>query len=116
LWAFEVGKDIAGLDKECQGGIGSAAGRGPSYVLNARPRFCCGCHIELLITENSSGKNGQPDQLEVENRSMRDDLGFFRRLIPLAAVRWLPFAVCRLKCCPRQLKWRVLVIQPVRMH
>jgi hypothetical protein len=64
----------------------------------------------LLITENSSGKNGQPDQLEVENRSMRDDLGFFRRLIPtggseVAAIRSLQAEMLS----ATQLKWRVLV-------
>ena len=54
-------------------------------------------------------------QLESENRALRDDLGFFEKLIPSTgaegvAIRGLQAEVL----AGTQLKWQVLVIQPVK--
>ena len=54
-------------------------------------------------------------QLEADNRALRDDLGFFEKLIPVAgqegvSIRGLQAEVVG----ERQLKWQVLVIQPVK--
>ena len=53
--------------------------------------------------------------LEAENRALRDDLGFFEKLIPTSgaegvAIRGLQAEVLG----GTQLKWQVLVIQPVK--
>jgi hypothetical protein len=53
--------------------------------------------------------------LEAENRALREDLGFFEKLIPAAgnetiAIRGLQAEVL----AGTQLKWQVLVIQPVK--
>jgi hypothetical protein len=53
--------------------------------------------------------------LEAENRSLREDLGFFEKLIPAGgsgavAIRGLQAEVL----AGTQVKWQVLVIQPVK--
>src|SRR5690606_26030420 len=53
--------------------------------------------------------------LESENRALRDDLGFFEKLIPASgaegvAIRGLQAEVL----AGTQLKWQVLVLQPVK--
>ena len=57
----------------------------------------------------------QVRSLEVENRSLREDLGFFEKLTPVSgteavAIRGLQAEVLG----GAQLKWQVLVIQPVK--
>ncbi len=54
-------------------------------------------------------------QLELENRSLRDDLGFFEKLLPagsteVATIRSLQAELLS----DMQLKWQLLVIQPVK--
>jgi hypothetical protein len=100
LWAFELGKDIAGVDhgtKETQS------------ILNTS--------TSLITAEKSAQERlaAQIKQLEAENRALRDDLGFFEKLIPASgaegvAIRGLQAEVVG----GTQLKWQVLVIQPVK--
>ena len=71
----------------------------------------------LVTTEKASYEKlaAQVKQLEVDNRSLRDDLGFFEKLIPAAgnegvAIRGLQAELQN----PAALKWQVLVIQAGR--
>jgi hypothetical protein len=55
-------------------------------------------------------------QLEIDNQKLRDDLGFFEKLIPTVgaealAIRGLQAEV---QNGGRQVKWQVLVIQPLK--
>jgi hypothetical protein len=57
----------------------------------------------------------QVKQLEADNRSLRDDLGFFEKLMPTGgndgvAIRGLQAEVLG----GAQVKWQVLVIQPIK--
>lgn len=118
LWAFEVGKDIAGLDRNAKAEL--AALRVEVAELRAEREAAlsvANTSGSLLITEKAAQEKmaSQIRQLEVENRSMRDDLGFFERLIPagggeVAAIRSLQAEMLS----ATQLKWQVLVIQPVK--
>ncbi|WP_394755475.1 DUF6776 family protein [Rhodoferax sp.] len=121
LWAFEFGKDIAGLE------------RGNKEQLRQTQAELAALHDELvtvktardqaqsvantvdtlLTTEKVAQEKllAQNKQLEVENRSLRDDLGFFEKLIPAAgggiAIRGLQAELRN----GREMKWQVLVIQ-----
>lgn len=121
LWAFEFGKDIAGLE------------RGNKEQLRQTQAELAALHDELvtvktardqaqsvantvdtlLTTEKVAQEKllAQNKQLEVENRSLRDDLGFFEKLIPTAgggiAIRGLQAELRN----GREMKWQVLVIQ-----
>ena len=118
LWAFEVGKGIAGLDSGATQELHAL--REEVALLRAdreKALSVANTSGSLLITERAAQEKmgSQIRQLEVDNRSLRDDLGFFERLLPAgggeaAAIRSLQAEMLS----GTQLKWQVLVIQPAK--
>lgn len=118
LWAFEIGRDIAGLDTKSKQEL--AALREEVTQLRAereKALSVANTSGSLLITEKAAQEKMASliRQLETENRSLRDDLGFFERLLPAgageaASIRSLQAEMLSVT----QLKWQVLVIQPVK--
>jgi hypothetical protein len=118
LWAFEFGKSIAGLDTGAREELERLRGD----VLKLRDerekaQSVFNTSHSLLTAEKSTQERlaAQIKTLETENRALRDDLGFFERLIPSSggegvAIRGLHAEVLG----GRQLKWQVLVMQPVK--
>lgn len=125
LWAFEFGKDIAGID---DGRIQDLA-RLETDVDSLRQQLdamkeerdkalsMANTSTTLMTTEKAAQErlSALNKQLESENRSLRDDLGFFEKLIPTVgtealAIRGLQAEVQN----GRQVKWQVLVIQPLK--
>ncbi len=122
LWAFEFGKDIAGLEKGSReemlrlrteltlaqselASIKSERDKAQSIANTAGT---------LVTAEKASQERllSQVKQLEMENRMLRDDLGFFEKLIPSTggeamAIRGLQAEMQN----DAKLKWQVLVIQ-----
>ncbi len=122
LWAFEFGKDIAGLEK------GSREEMGHLQVHIAQLQIelqtvkaerdkaqSIANTADMLVTAEKSAHEGllaQTKQLEMENRSLRDDLGFFEKLIPASGVDGLAIRGLHAEMLgDRTLKWQVLVIQ-----
>jgi hypothetical protein len=125
LWAFEFGKDIAGLEK----GSKEELARLRSELTDMRAELA-GVNDErdraqsvsntagaLVTAEKASHERllTQVKQLEVDNRSLRDDLGFFEKLIPASgvdgvAIRGLQADVQN----SARIKWQVLVIQATK--
>jgi hypothetical protein len=125
LWAFEFGKDIAGLDKGSKEEllrlrtevdtlksslekVGQEKDKAQSIANTADT---------ILTTEKAAQERlvQQVKQLEADNRSLRDDLGFFEKLIPASgadgvAIRGLQAELLSAST----LKWQVLVMQPNR--
>ena len=118
LWAFELGKDIAGVDT----GAKEELVRLRAEVAKLRDerdkaQSILNTSASLITTEKAAQERlaAQIKQLEADNRALRDDLGFFERLIPSTgaegvAIRGLQAEVV----AGTQLKWQVLVIQPVK--
>jgi hypothetical protein len=118
LWAFEFGKDIAGLDT----GAKEELVRLRSEMTKLREerdkaQSVFNTSSSLITAEKAAGERmaAQIRQLEAENRALRDDLGFFEKLMPASgaegvAIRGLQAEVVG----GSQLKWQVLVIQPVK--
>ncbi|MBP9061204.1 MAG: hypothetical protein KBF98_12925 [Rhodoferax sp.] len=125
LWAFEFGKDIAGLDR------GSKAEMQKTYAELARLQLeLAGLRAErdkaqsvantastLLTSEKVTQERltVQVKNLEADNRRLRDDLGFFEKLIPTTGVGGI--AIRSLQAQVEQgrvVKWQVLVIQAVK--
>ena len=53
--------------------------------------------------------------LEAENRALRDDLGFFEKLIPTSGAEGVAIRALQAEVLAgTQLKWQLLVIQPVK--
>lgn len=118
LWAFEVGKNLAGLEQHTR-----------EEVLTLREQLAqmrderdkaqsvANTSGSLLTAERATQERllAQVHQLEQDNRSLRDDLGFFEKLIPAnsqddVGIRGLQAEVL----AGQQLRWQILVIQPVK--
>jgi hypothetical protein len=117
LWAFEVGKDIAGLDKTSREEL-TELRKEVATLRDDRDKAQSVANTSgsVLIAEKAIQEKmgGQIKQLQLENRALRDDLGFFEKLLPAGgeavSIRGLQAEVLS----ETQLRWQVLVIQPVR--
>ena len=125
LWAFEFGKDIAGLDRGTREELQQTRSelgivRAEVATLKAE-RDNAQSITNTADTLRTSEKVAQErltvqnKQLETDNRSLRDDLGFFEKLIPTAgtagiAIRGLQAEVRN----GHEIKWQVLVIQALK--
>ncbi len=119
LWAFEFGKDIAGLDS----GAKEELLRLRIDIAKLREerdkaQSVFNTSASLITAEKAAQERmgAQLKQLETENQALRDDLGFFEKLMPASgaegvAVRGLQAEVVG---SGLQLKWQALVIQPVK--
>ena len=122
LWAFEFGKDIAGLDRGSKEELIQLRASATELRTELdkvkterdQAQSIANTAGTLVITEKASYEKlaTQVKQLETENRALRDDLGFFEKLIPAAgadgvAIRGLQADLQS----PTALKWQVLVIQ-----
>lgn len=122
LWAFEFGKDIAGLEK----GSKDELLRLRSEVLELRTNLAsvreerdqaqsiANTAGTLVTTEKSSRERllTQVKQLETDNRTLRDDLGFFEKLIPATGVDGVAIRGLQAELHDgTKVKWQVLVIQ-----
>ena len=115
LWAFEFGKEIAGLDRNAKqeleqlctevSQLREALGKAQSVANTSE---------SLLTTEKTAQEQLllQIRQLQADNLALRSDLGFFERLIPgtgsgAPSIRGLQIE----RVAETQLKWQVLMIQ-----
>jgi hypothetical protein len=123
LWAFEFGKEIAGLEQFSKEDFLtlrnelSALKTELARVKDERDKAqgIANTSETALTTERAAQEwlTAQNKQLDAENRGLRDDLGFFEKLIPATggetiAIRGLQAEVVN----GHQVKWQVLVIQP----
>ncbi len=118
LWAFEFGKSIAGLDSGSREELVRLRDEVARLRAEARQQQEVAATAGSLLTAERSALERvqvQMRQLEADNRSLRDDLGFFEKLIPAGrsdgvSIRGLQAE----RQAGQRLRWQVLVIQPVR--
>lgn len=118
LWTFELGVSIAGLDKDAK--LELSRLREEVAALRAerdKSQSIANISGSLLTAEKAAQDKmvAQIRQLEADNRLLRDDLGFFEKLLPAggaesAAIRGLQAEALT----DMQVKWQVLVIQPLK--
>jgi hypothetical protein len=118
LWAFEFGKSIAGLDAGAKEELLRL--RADVEKLRSerdKAQSVINTSASMVTTEKAAQERmvAQIKSLEAENRQLRDDLGFFEKLIPASgseavAIRGLQAEVL----AATQLKYQVLLIQPVK--
>ncbi len=118
LWAFEFGKDLAGLDRQSKEEL--QALREQVVVLQRerdKAQSVANTAQSLVTAEKAAQEKfvAQVRQLEGDNRLLRDDLGFFEKLLPGGAnesslLRGLQAE----RLSDLQMRWQVLVIQPVK--
>lgn len=118
LWAFEFGKGLAGLDRHAKEELGQLRQEVVSLRADRdKARSIANTFDSLLVADKALQEKllSQIKQLESDNQSLRDDLGFFEKLLPAgsteaASIRSLQAEVLS----QTQLKWQVLVIQPIK--
>lgn len=122
LWAFEFGKDIAGLER----GVHEQLQQSKSEVLALQAEISSlkdalnkaqsvANTAETVLTTEKMAQEKMVAlnlQLAAENQRLKEDLGFFEQLIPASgssgvAIRQLQAEVLH----TGELKWQVLVIQ-----
>jgi hypothetical protein len=125
LWAFEFGKDIAGLDHGTKEELRQArldllALRAEVTTLKAardKAQSVANTVDTLLTTEKVAQERlaTQIKQLEADNQGLRDDLGFFETLIPASGANSI--AIRGLQAELRdghEIKWQVMVMQSLK--
>ncbi|MBK6388099.1 MAG: hypothetical protein IPF71_15680 [Rhodoferax sp.] len=118
LWAFEFGKDIAGLDSGAKDEL--MALRAENAVLKEerdQAQSIANTSGTVLTAEKSAHEQvlAQNRQLLADNASLRSDLGFFEALIPNAGVAGIAIRGLQAEVLDSgQLKWQILVMQPTK--
>jgi len=125
LWAFEFGKEIAGID---DGRIEYLA-RLEQQVADLQRQLdgmkeerdqalaLANTSTTLMTAEKAAQERLTTlnKQLETDNQKLRDDLGFFEKLIPTVGTEALAIRGLQAEVQDgRQVKWQVLVIQPLK--
>lgn len=122
LWAFEFGKDIAGLErgsKEEVNRLNSEIQAQKSELATLKRERDKAQSIantaDALVTAEKAAREGliaQNKQLEQENQSLRDGLGFFEKLIPSNGVDGLAIRGLQAELQGAStVRWQVLVMQ-----
>lgn len=125
LWAFEFGKDIAGLD----GGAKEELARARAELATLREEMA-GAKLardkaqsiadtaSTVLTAEKAAQEGlmvQNRQLESDNRKLKDDLGFFEKLIPSTGVQGIAVRGFQAEVLDgRRVKWQVMLMQALK--
>jgi hypothetical protein len=117
LWAFEFGKDIAGLDSNAKEELAQLKQEAAKLREERDKAQSISNTSESLLTAEKAAQDKltvQVKLLEKENRALRDDLGFFEKLMPSSGVETIAIRGMQAEQLGggAQIKWQVLVIQP----
>jgi hypothetical protein len=115
LWAFEFGKGIAGLDRDAKEELAQlrvevAELRGEREKATSTANTA----ESLLKTEKAAQFKlaEQIKQVESENLALKNDLGFFQRLLPTSAPEGLSIRSLQAETTvPGQVRFQLLVMQ-----
>lgn len=118
LWAFEFGKNIAGLDTNAKEELKLLQTEVAQLRLDRdKAQTTANTSGSLLTAEKAAQEKmvGQLKQLESDNRLLRDDLGFFEKLLPAAGSDGVSIRSVQAELLSAsQLRWQVLLLQPVK--
>ncbi|HSV46061.1 MAG TPA: DUF6776 family protein, partial [Ramlibacter sp.] len=118
LWAFEFGKSLAGLETGAKEElVRLRADAAKLREERDKTQSVVNTSASLITTERVASERltAQLKQLEAENRALRDDLGFFEKLIPASGTEGVAIRALQGEVLGgTQLKWQLLVIQPVK--
>ena len=118
LWAFEFGKGIAGLEGNAKEELASLRVEVTQLRLDRdKAQTVANTSGSLLAADKAALDKmvSQLKQLESDNRLLRDDLGFFEKLLPASGSDGVSIRSVQAELVSAsQLRWQVLVIQPVK--
>ena len=116
LWTFDLGRSFAGLDTGAREELVRL--RSDTAKLREerdKAQSIFNTSASQITTETSARQRlaAQIKVLEAENRALRDDLGFFQKLIPATGAEGVAIRALQAEVLAgTQLKWQVMVIQP----
>lgn len=118
LWAFEFGREIAGLDRNAKQELEQLRAEVRSLRDDlVRAQSVANTSESLLTAEKAAQEqlSLQIRQLQADNQVLRSDLGFFERLIPGSGSDALSIRSLQVeRLSEGQLKWQVLMIQALK--
>ncbi|MBX9832872.1 MAG: hypothetical protein K2X78_07485 [Burkholderiaceae bacterium] len=118
LWAFEFGKSLAGLDSVSRDELLQLRAEVARLRDDGNEQQTVAHTAESLLMAERAAKESlmaQVRQLEADNRTLREDLGFFEKLIPASGTEGLAIRGLHAEVLGgMQLRWQVLVIQAAR--
>lgn len=125
LWAFEFGKEIAGVDDgrvEYLSRLERDVAELKQQLSGMKEERDQALAMANASTTMMTAEKAAQDrlstlnkQLEADNQRLRDDLGFFEKLIPTVGSEALAIRGLQAEVQDgRQVKWQVLVIQPLK--
>lgn len=116
LWAFETGRDIAGLDREAQRELAMLR-REVAQLREERDKAqAIANSAESLLKMEQVAQERLGQQLrvvEIENQELKSDLGFFERLLPAGGDAGPAIRALQVEDAGEgRLRYQLLVMQP----
>lgn len=115
LWAFEFGKDLAGLDRHDKAELASLRVEVAQLRQEREKALSVANTAESLLKSESVARERlalELRQAEADNLDLKADLGFFRRLLPTSAADGLSIRALQAEPkSPGKLRYQLLVMQ-----
>jgi hypothetical protein len=114
LWAFEFGKDIAGLDRDDKHELAGLRVEVARLRAEKDSAVSVANTAESLLRAEHATQEKLAQtvrQLESESQSLKADLGFFERLLPAASDGLMIRGIKAEPAAPGQLRFQMLVMQ-----
>jgi hypothetical protein len=117
LWAFEFGKEIAGLDRNAKKELTQLRSELRSQRAELERLQAVADTAEALLTAERVAQeqlSQQLRQLEADNQALRNDLGFFEQLLPGSGAGLAIRGIQVERITPGQLRWQALMMQATK--
>jgi len=117
LWAFDFGKEIAGLDRGAKQELAELRAEARSLRAELERVRAVADTAESMLTAEKVAQEQltlQLRQLESDNQTLRSDLGFFERLLPASGGNLAIRGVQVERVAPGQIRWQALMIQATK--
>jgi hypothetical protein len=115
LWAFEFGKGIAGLDRDAKEELAQLRVEVAELRSEREKATSTANTSESLLKTEKAAQDKLAEQIklvEAENLALKNDLGFFQRLLPTNAPEGLSIRSLQAETTlPGQLRFQLLVMQ-----
>lgn len=118
LWAFEFGKDIAGLDRHSQQELIQLRQEVQRLSSELEKAQAVAHTSDTLLTAEHTTQallTTQLKELQEDNRNLRRELGFFEQLIPASGQRGVSIRGLQARRTdPSRMRWQVLLVQSAK--
>ncbi len=118
LWAFEFGREIAGLDRHSRDELQQLRADNEKLLAAMEKAQSVANTAESLLTTERTAQDrlaAQLRELEETNRNLRRELGFFEQLMPASGATTASIRGLRARRAePSRVSWQLLVVQPAR--